>query len=247
MAESLFAAIKRQSLLTDTVIVSHSGGKDSIVTLDLCCQYFKAVHAFFMYQVPGLSFQEAALRWAEERYGIEIYRIPHFELSDFYRRGVYCKPDSRVQKVTISDVYAHVRHAFGAWWISAGERAADSLVRNAMIKRSGSIDEKRGRFFPLAYWRKEHVMRYIDARRLKISHESSIIGHSFRSLGAKDLLSIKKHYPDDYERIVSAFPECGAAISRERLYGKDCTSEVRDGDVAPQSDQRAPTESAAHH
>ncbi|MDO4706174.1 MAG: phosphoadenosine phosphosulfate reductase family protein [Comamonadaceae bacterium] len=138
VAETLMSAIKRQALVTDHVIVSYSGGKDSAVTLDLCTRHFKRVDVFFMYQVQGLSFQEQVLQWAERRYGVEIYRIPHFELSDFYRYGVLCKPDFKLPKVSVSDVYAHVRQAFDGHWIAAGERAKDSIVRNAMIKRSGS-------------------------------------------------------------------------------------------------------------
>lgn len=219
VAESLLSAIKRQALLTDQVIVSYSGGKDSAVTLDLCARYFKTVHAFFMYQVPNLSFQEAVLKWAEKKYGVEIYRIPHFELSDFYRNGVYCKPDPTVKRVAVSDIYAHVRQAFDCHWIAAGERAKDSIVRNAMIKRSGSIDEKRGRFYPLAYWSKDAVVKYVAANKLMVSPESKIIGHSFRSLDAKDIKAVKEHYQDDYEKIVQAFPEIGAALAREAMYG----------------------------
>lgn len=219
VAESLLSAIKRQAMLTDQVIVSYSGGKDSAVTLDLCARYLKTVHVFFMYQVPNLSFQETVLKWAENRYGVEIYRIPHFELSDFYRNGVYCKPDPTIQRVAVSDIYAHVRQAFDCHWIAAGERAKDSIVRNAMIKRSGSIDEKRGRFYPLAYWSKAAVVRYIAANKLMVSPESKVLGHSFRSLDAKDVIAVKEHYPDDYEKIVQAFPEIGAALAREAMYG----------------------------
>lgn len=218
MAESLLAAIKRQALLTDEVIVSYSGGKDSAVVLDLCARHFKVVRAFFMFQVQGLSFQEAALCWAERQYGIEIYRIPHFELSHFYRAGVFRKSDPDAPSVTVRDIYAHVRGALGSHWIAGGERAKDSTIRNAMIKRSGSVDVKRGRFYPLAYWSKEQVARYVDTHRLKVSSESAILGHSFRSLDGGDLKKIRDHYPDDYERIAAAFPDIGAAVARQEMY-----------------------------
>lgn len=219
MAESLYSAIKRQASLADDVIVSYSGGKDSAVTLDLCVKHFKTVHAFFMYQVPDLSFQEQVLRWAEDKYGIEIYRIPHFEVSDFYRTGMYCKPEPSLPRIKISDIYAHVRQAFGCHWIAAGERAKDSIVRNAMIKKSGSIDAKRGRFFPLAYWAKAHVTKYIDNHKLMVSPESKVLGHSFRSLRKEELIKLKEFYPQDFERVCKAFPLAGAAIAHQEIYG----------------------------
>lgn len=218
MAESLFDAVKRQALLTDSVIVSYSGGKDSAVTLDVCMRYFAHVKVFFMYQVADLSFQEAVLTWAEKHYGLEIYRIPHWELSHFYRFGTFTRPDAEIPIISVRDIYTHVRRVFDMRWISAGERCKDSMVRNAMIKKSGSIDRKRERFFPLAYWSKEHVVRYIAQRQLKISPESALLGHSFRSLDPKDLAQVQKHYPADFAKVLNAFPEAAVAVEREKMY-----------------------------
>lgn len=215
---SVFESVKCQALLTDSVIVSYSGGKDSAVTLDLCHRYFKTVHVFFMFQVPGLSFQEAVLKWAEKRYGVEIYRLPHWELSHFYRSGSFCKFDPAIPKVTISDIYAHVRQVFGCHWIAAGERAKDSVVRGAMMKKSGSIDHQRGRFFPICYWDKPQIFRYIDHRNLKVSPESTVLGHSFRSMAPEDMAALKIHYPADYERVNAAFPLIGASAARQEMY-----------------------------
>ena len=72
---------------------------------------------------------------------------------------------------------------------------------------------------PLAYWSKDAVVRYIATNKLMVSPESKVLGHSFRSLDAKDVIAVKEHYPDDYEKIVQAFPEIGAALAREAMYG----------------------------
>lgn len=216
---SIFDQVKMQAALTDSVIVSYSGGKDSAATLDLCHRYFKKVHAFFMYQVPDLSFQEATMRWAEKKYGIEIYRLPHWELTHFYRGAAFTHFDPTIPLVSIRDVYTHVRNVFGTHWIAAGERAKDSVVRGAMIKKSGSVDHTRGRFYPIAYWSKAEVFKYIAMHNLKISPEAAVLGHSFRSFGPEEMVALKKHYPDDYARILQAFPLAGAAVAKFELYG----------------------------
>ncbi|MBS4019071.1 MAG: phosphoadenosine phosphosulfate reductase family protein [Dechloromonas sp.] len=208
----LFEPIKAQSRFARSVIVAFSGGKDSVVTLDLCCRYFDEVHVFFMYQVPGLSFQEAAIRWAENRYGIEVMRLPHFELSDWFRLGVFRHEDWAVPPVGIQDIYAYVRQQTGAHFIAAGERIADSIWRRAMMKHSGHLDVKRGRFYPLMYFRQPDVMAYIKQRDLKVSPESRFLGHSFRSLQGDDMFLLRRHYPADYEKVARWFPFVGAGV-----------------------------------
>ena len=98
------------------------------------------------------------------------------------------------------------------WWIAAGERIADSIVRRAMIKNSGSIDDKRGRIYPVAHWNKVEVMRYIQHHRLKLSPESAVLGHSFRSLEPSEMALLKKHYPADYKKVAEWYPFVEAAV-----------------------------------
>lgn len=220
MSNLLFDSIKTQSKITDSVIVGFSGGKDSIVTLDLCMRYFRNVKVFFMYLVPNLEFQEKTLRWYENKYNTEIIRIPHFEASEFLKYGSFTQADLSVDVVGINDTYEYLRQATGVEWIAAGERAADSIVRNAMLKKSGSIDYKRKRFYPLIYWKKNEVLQYIKYRKLYLSPEQKKIGFSFRSLAGNELAIIKELYPSDFEKIKAVYPFCEAGIIRYEKYGK---------------------------
>ena len=132
---SLLDQIKLQSKITDEVIVSFSMGKDSLVVLDLACKYFKKVHVFFMYMVPGLKFQERALQRYEQIYNVKIHRVPHFETSEFYRFGSFRTPDYSVPVLDVNDVYSYIRQECNCFWIIGGERKADSIFRNGMLNK----------------------------------------------------------------------------------------------------------------
>lgn len=188
------------------MIVFFSGGKDSVVTLDLCCRYFKTVVPVFMYLVPGLSFNEAMIRWVKKKYGLDTILVPHFMLSEWLRYGTLRQPDFDIPIIKPVDIYNHVRSVTGIWWVAAGERISDSIVRRAMIKQSGTIDDNRGRFYPVGMWSKPDVVNYIKLNKLKVSPEAAVFEHSFRSLMPKEMYLMKKHYLDDYEKIKGWFP-----------------------------------------
>lgn len=215
---SLLDEIKTQSQITDSVLVSFSMGKDSIVTLDLCMRYFENVQPFFMYLVPNLEFQEEALAKYEKYYGVEILRVPHFEDSKFYRYGSFRTPDLTVPIVKINDIYSLIREATDMHWISGGEKIKDSIVRRAMLKNKGSIDEQRGRFYPLIYWSDKDVMHYIQMYSLILPKFSKEMGFSFHSLAGKELSVIKRLYPNDYKRILKFFPEAEAGVLQYEAY-----------------------------
>lgn len=220
MSNLLFDPIKTQAKVTDSVIVGFSGGKDSIVTLDLCFKYFKNVQPFFMYLVPDLEFQEKMLRWYENKYNCKIIRLPHFEVSNALKYGVFREIDEEVSIVGMNDVYSYLRQETGIYWIAAGERCGDSMVRNAMIKHSGTIDVKRGRFYPVANWNKQEILQYIKFKKLYLSPEQRDMGFSFRAFTGEELQIIYERYPADYEKIVKMFPFAGAARERYLTYGK---------------------------
>ena len=175
---------------------------------------------FFMYLVPGLEFQEKMLRWYENKYNTEIIRVPHFEVSEFLKYGSFTLYDHDIDIVGITDSYEYIRQQSGIHWIAAGERCADSIVRNAMIKQSGSIDYKRGRFYPIAYWKKNDVMQYIKHKKLYLSPEQKKLGFSFRSLAGSELAVIKENYPEDYKKILKIYPFAEAGVVRYQTYGK---------------------------
>ena len=220
MSNILFDPIKTQAKITDTVLVAFSGGKDSIVTLDLCVKYFKTVIPFFLYLVPGLAFQEKTLQWYERRYGLEIIRLPHFEVSNFFRYGTFREYDFNVPIISVTDVYSYLRAETGIAWIAAGERINDSIVRRAMIKHSGTTDKKRGRFYPVANWTKKEITHYLKVHKLRLGDDSKQYGFSFRSLDGAQLAFIAQKHPDDYKRILRVYPFAGAAVERFLRYGK---------------------------
>lgn len=215
----LFRSVETAAAITDSVLVAFSGGKDSVVTLDVCVRHFAHVEGFFMYQVRGLSFQESILRYYEDKYGIPIHRIPHFELSQWLRYGLFRHCDFDCPIVSVKETYDYMRENTDIWWIAAGERIADSVWRRAMIKSSGTIDPKRGRFFPIAEWSKADVMAYIKQRNLRVGAESSRLGFSFRSLMGRDLLKIQKYFPQDYARIRRWFPLVDVSIIHHKMQG----------------------------
>lgn len=220
MSTVLFDTIRTQAKVTDSVLVGFSCGKESIVTLDLCFRYFKNVKPFFLYICPNLSFQEKTLEWYEKKYQITIERIPHMDVSEYFHYGSFRPGDVTFPIVSLNDIYHYLRVKNDIWWIAAGERIDDSIVRRAMIKNSSTIDVKRGRLYPVAYWKKKEIYKYIQYHGLRLDGYNKAVGHSFAGLEGKELLNLKTHYNDDYQKLLRLYPFAAASVKRFEEYGE---------------------------
>lgn len=207
------------SKITDSVIVGFSGGKESVVLLDLCCKHFKHVYPYFLYIHPNLEFQNRTLRWYEKKYGLEVLRLPHMDVSEFFHYGSFREGYYEYPLIDINDIYAYLRVKYNTWWIACGERMDDSLWRRGMIHNSSSIDKNRGRFYPLAMWKTREVLDYIKYHKLYYSRDQKTEKKgSLSGLQGDQLYIVKKYYPDDYERILQLYPFAGAGVKRYEEY-----------------------------
>lgn len=88
-----------------------------------------------------------------------------------------------------------------------------------MIKSTGSIAVKSGKFYPLAYWRKRDVLDYMRVKKLYLGEDSRVFGASYHGWTGNTLLTAKQRWPDDFEKIKRLYPLVEAAAKREELYG----------------------------
>lgn len=219
--QHVYDVLKNSKTVTDSVIVGFSGGKDSIVVLDLCVKHFKKVEAYFLYIVKGLGFQERYLNYIERKYKILFHRLPHFVLSDIFKHSAY-RPNTNIttncSKIKITDIENEMRSRVNIDWFATGQKACDSIDRNAMIRRCNGIDHKARRIYPIAYFNNAAVFNYLKANKIPLPPDYGLFSgsknQSFGGLYGQDLKAIKDKYPEDYEKILEVFPFVEASVKR---------------------------------
>lgn len=205
---------------SDSILVSFSGGKDSLVCLDLAVRMFKRVECFFMYLVPGLECQEAELRKAEVRFGIPpVRQYPHWVLRKILQNGTYTwEPDevTDVPNWTLKDVYTLAAADAGIKTILMGGKLSDSLWRR---RQMGTVHYD-GVVAPIKTWNKLHVVSYLKMRGIALPPSSGKSATGI-DLSTPSLLWLHDTFPADFAKLCKAFPFAEAVVHRRRIYG--CT------------------------
>src|SRR5207237_1502513 len=83
-------ALARQR--TDAIGCAVSFGKDSLATLDLCCEQFARVEGFYLFRVANLRIVEEWKAAVKKRWGVSVRAYPHFALRRSYRYAVLQPP-----------------------------------------------------------------------------------------------------------------------------------------------------------
>lgn len=203
------------------VIVGVSGGKDSVVTLDLCRQHFARVEAYHLYVVPGIGFVERYLEYLERRFEVTIHRRPSFILADALRSGMFRAVRLDVPAIKPVEIEAAERARCGLNWIATGLKKCDSLERRGMLSRWGAIDRERHKLYPIADMSQAQVQQYLREKGILLPPDYALWGRSWGyDLGGRYLSDIRRKWPEDFAKILKFFPLCGAEADQWEMYGK---------------------------
>lgn len=200
------------------IIVSFSGGKDSVAVLDLCHRVFERVHAFFLYVVPGLECEESILRRFEAKYGLKFLRLPSPTIANLLKSGWMVPHAFRLRRqLKFDDLYRAARKKTGAHYIALGHRMDESLQRRGMISSTteNGIDHKNGKVYPLAHWNAKSVYSYLRHRQIPMVDHFGAWDTTGLSFERGTLQRLRERFPGDYEKLCDVFPMLPAKVLRD--------------------------------
>lgn len=212
----------------DFAVVSFSGGKDSLVVMDLACKVFKHVEAFHWFMVPGLRYIEEQMMAAKRRWGVDVVQIPHWDLINALREGVFCDAHDvlfEVEPMTLRDGYAYALETFGARLILNGMKECDGMQRKMFFSRiERHIGTANGAVWeciksPIRKWHKRDVLDYLEANGIQPPRTPSGVVSFGVGLTHQSLTWLHDEYPDDYKKLLKWFPYAEAVLKRREWYG----------------------------
>lgn len=225
-AHKLLADVRRWQKSTEDaqqVLVGLSGGKDSLVTLDLAVQVFGSANvvAFAMYLVRGLRCFEGPIEIAAARHRIAVEYVPHWTLGNMMKYATLMshRGDAHLWRDTkLVDIEQLVRQRTGVDWIVYGHRAGESIERRGMLNRCQGFNSDARRVYPVWRWRTEDVWSYMGARAIPPPPTFGKHRLSGVDLRPETLLYIREHFPDDYRKILEVFPFAEAQLRRWEMF-----------------------------
>lgn len=224
-----FTALERavSSIEGKDVLVAFSGGRDSMILVDLCSRVARSFKAFSMELVPGLRCFDEPIERAEARYGFKALRYPHWRKTFFAKWGVFRFHASNVPDVTLNDILALARHDSGITLVANGEKRSDSQARRQRGDQR-FLSEPDRLCAPLWDWSSRDVAAYIKTQNVPTPYGDNRTTMGGVDLTVESVCHIHDHFPADYARIEAEYPFVGAIIERRRLYGIG-------GDIEPAS------------
>jgi phosphoadenosine phosphosulfate reductase len=246
-----------RDLGVDAVLVAFSGGKDSLVALDLAARVFSRVQPYFRYEVQGLAEHGRVFAAIEARYKCEVIRVPSPELASKIRYGAFLPRETNFKRdLKHVDIENYVRRKTGLDWIVSGIRMEESLQRRGMVndakrwRDNGTglpetlgIDRLGHRLWPICKWGPQHVKQYLAARRLPLPVQTGMNRNRATdlSLNAENLKHLKATNPNDYRKMVERFPLAEVLVKRREMFDEDLAEQsaqavgVEPGTVQPEN------------
>jgi len=215
-------ALEIRKALEPQCLLGLSGGKDSIVCLDLAIKVYgkQNVIPFFMEFIPGLDITERQLRYPRERFNLEkIYYVQDEEFWHELRSGKYTwqtKELEKIPQVRRRDILYYVSRTFKINTIVLGVKRNDSTKIRRMIE---SGDYYANAIYPIWDWKLPDVLGYMVSNRIEIPDTAQ---YGFRSVSTDDggLNFIAEFCPNDFDRMEVYFPFVRAGKFRFDKWGR---------------------------
>lgn len=211
---------KRAAALSGgSIVVGCSGGKDSLVTLDVIMRSkaFSRVELLAMELVPGLDLFRKPVDRAAARYGLKVHYVPHWDTARLLKYAVlrpHIRGAEKLSMLRLKDVEQAITHRTKIDFFSYGDRAADSIVRRLYTRECDGVQTEWRRLWPVWDWKLADVKRYLQLQRIPLPKRFGNRVTSGVSLEPADLVFIKREHPNDYRKICEVFTWCEAQVFR---------------------------------
>jgi len=232
------------------VILSMSGGKDSVTTWCLLKELGLDVRPFYMQMIPGLSWIEDYLTYLEGHFGVPILRVQHPQ-TYHWLRTMGGQPPHRLGALRLlqlprfdyPDVEDGVRWSLsardltaggrkvpyeditrnGPWkgaWVAVGTRVADSPARRKSFGRLGWKRDGLRKLYPIYNFLKADLIDVLKRHEVRLSPCYKMFARSFDGVDFRFLDAIRTDHPADYERIRQWLPLIDAEFARVQFARK---------------------------
>lgn len=204
---------------TDTVVLFYSaGGKDSIALLDMLTTRFNRVICYFMYLIKDLEHTQIYIDWAIKKYpNVEVRQIPHFMVNGLKKNGFFCDPDPTIKQKKIGEIEAQAMQEAGVKYAFSGMKGVDGFMKRMRLKMWKPLYiSPKNMVYPLALWTNKEVLQYIQNKNLikPFSYTNKNKTSQGLELGYDQLSFLKKHYPNDYKKILKEYPYADLILYR---------------------------------
>jgi 3'-phosphoadenosine 5'-phosphosulfate sulfotransferase (PAPS reductase)/FAD synthetase len=212
---------------TDSVILFHSAtGKDSMALLDMLHLSFKNVVCAYMYIVPDLDHVNKYINWSQQKYGVKFLQIPHFILNDYVKTGYMgIQKNESIKFSTLAKIDQQIRVKTGIDYTVYGFKKSDSMNRRFMLKdlMFEGYNPKTHKAYPLASWNNGLVLKYISQKRLlpPLTYDQKTRSTGFDITDGAMLAWLKKHYPNDLQKVFATFPATKTVLFEYEYENKD--------------------------
>lgn len=203
---------------SEACLVSYSGGKDSMVVMDLALRTFSRVEAIYMYVVPGLEQVEVAMEECRQRWGVKVNQYPHFVGARCMATGVYCDPAVRRMRLppwTLTEIYELAMIETKTEMVLTGSKMSDNPWRRRRMARKTKLQDAM--VYPIASWLKLDVLNYLKRRNIKVPESDGRTATGV-DLSVEFLLWCHKTWPNDFRRICEFFPYAEVVVWYEKFF-----------------------------